>query len=79
VRLWRAQPGQGGNLSLVIGAGSLGWLQVISGEASVRGQAGDLPLRQGDGLGLASGALDQLVAGEQGADLLLFDLGQPAR
>ena len=77
VRLWRAHPGKGGNLSLVIGAGSLGWLQVISGEATVRGQAGDLPLRRGDGLGLASGALDLLVAGEQGADLLLFDLGQP--
>jgi hypothetical protein len=76
VRLWRAQPAAGDSLSLEIGAGSLGWLQLISGEASVRGQAGELGLQQGDGLGLASGALDQLVAGERGADLLLFDLGQ---
>ncbi|MFM9103142.1 MAG: pirin family protein [Cyanobium sp.] len=76
VRLWRAQPAAGDSLSLEIGAGSLGWLQLISGEASVGGQAGELGLQQGDGLGLASGALDQLVAGERGADLLLFDLGQ---
>ena len=77
VRLWRAQPACGQSLSLVIGAGNLGWLQLISGEATATGEAGQRALQQGDGLGFASGALAQLRAGSAGADLLLFDLGQP--
>jgi redox-sensitive bicupin YhaK (pirin superfamily) len=76
VRLWRAQPGAGSVLSLEIGAGSLGWLQVISGEATATGEAGDQVLQHGDGLGFASGALEQLVTAHGGADLLLFDLGR---
>ena len=76
VRLWRALPGAGDSLGLALSTASLGWLQVISGAATVRGEAGELPLRQGDGLGLVSGALEQLVADAPGADLLLFDLGQ---
>jgi redox-sensitive bicupin YhaK (pirin superfamily) len=77
VRLWRTQPGAGSNLSLQIGAGSIGWLQVISGETTAMGVAGDQVLQQGDGLGFAGGALDRLVTGQRGADLLLFDLGRP--
>jgi redox-sensitive bicupin YhaK (pirin superfamily) len=76
VRLWRAQPGAGSALSLEIGAGRLGWLQVISGETTATGEAGDQVLQHGDGLGFASGALEQLVTAHGGADLLLFDLGR---
>jgi hypothetical protein len=77
VRLWRAQPGAGSPLSLEIAAGSLGWLQVISGGITAMGQAADQPLQEGDGLGFVSGALHRLIPGERGADLLLFDLGRP--
>ena len=70
VRLWRAQPGGGADLSLAIAADSQGWLQVIGGS----GQADGHPLRQGDGLGFPAAALDSFVAGPDGADLLLFEL-----
>jgi redox-sensitive bicupin YhaK (pirin superfamily) len=77
VRLWRAQPEPGSSLILRIGAGSLGWLQVISGATTATGEAGDQVLREGDGLGFAGGTLDRLLTDQQGADLLLFDLGRP--
>jgi hypothetical protein len=70
VRLWRAQPDAGASLSLVIGAGGLGWLQLISGSGRADGQA----LQQGDGLGFAAGGVDRFIAGPGGADLLLFEL-----
>ena len=70
VLLWRAQPSEGETLSLAIGSGSQGWLQLISGEGAADGQA----LRQGDGVGFAAGRLGCFTAGPGGADLLLFDL-----
>ncbi|MFM9087446.1 MAG: pirin family protein, partial [Cyanobium sp.] len=70
VRLWRAQPGAGDTLSLAIGGGSQGWIQLISGA----GEADGLVLGQGDGLGYAAGTLEAFTAGPSGADLLLFEL-----
>jgi quercetin 2,3-dioxygenase len=77
VRLWRARPGAGHTLSLEIGAGHLGWLQLIGGEATAIGVGVEQRLGQGDGLGFAGAALERLEVGNQGADLLLFDLGAP--
>jgi quercetin 2,3-dioxygenase len=76
VRLWRAQPGPGDRLSLAIGAGSQGWVQLISGsgQAVLPGQGDGLSLGHGDGLGFEAGALTDFSAGEAGADLLLFEL-----
>ncbi len=80
VRLWRAQPGAGASLPLALGAGSQGWIQLISGAgqaqlpASADGVGSPFPLVQGDGLGFAAGALTAFQAGEAGADLLLFEL-----
>ena len=76
VRLWRAQPGPGECLSLAIGAGSQGWVQLISGsgQAGLPGQGNGLRLVQGDGLGFEAAALTDFSAGEAGADLLLFEL-----
>ncbi|MFM7465337.1 MAG: pirin family protein [Cyanobium sp.] len=70
VRLWRAKPGPGDTLSLGIGSGSQGWLQLIAGA----GEADGHPMVQGDGLGFAAGTLSAFMAGEGGADLLLFEL-----
>ena len=70
VRLWRAQPTVGGELPLKLSSGSSGWLQLISGSGTVEGQ----PLVAGDGLGFAAGTLDRFTAGEDGSDLLLFEL-----
>lgn len=50
--------------------GRLGWVQVVSGQISVNGQA----LFAGDGLGLRDETEIRLEAGEQAAELLLFDL-----
>jgi quercetin 2,3-dioxygenase len=76
VRLWRAQPGPGERLSLAIGAGSRGWVQLISGsgQAGLAGQQGEMELVQGDGLGFEAGALTAFRPGAAGADLLLFEL-----
>jgi redox-sensitive bicupin YhaK (pirin superfamily) len=70
VRLWRAQPGAGETLSLAIGSGSQGWVQLISGA----GEADGMALKQGDGLGYAAGSLEAFTAAPGGADLLLFEL-----
>lgn len=70
VRLWRAQPTGGATLSLALGSGSQGWIQLIAGEGDVDGQA----LHQGDGLGFSAGTLNAFTAGPVGADLLLFEL-----
>ena len=70
VRLWRARPEPGQALPLPVAADRAGWLQLIEG-----GITGPLPLRRGDGLGFQPGALKApLLAGETGADLLLFEL-----
>jgi redox-sensitive bicupin YhaK (pirin superfamily) len=84
VRLWRAQPQSGESLSLVIDAGSQGWLQLISGsgqvslssqrDAGAAAPNGKLALGRGDGLGFAAGALTTFQAEASGADLLLFEL-----
>jgi redox-sensitive bicupin YhaK (pirin superfamily) len=70
VRLWRAQPDAGQTLSLAIGSGSHGWIQLIDGAGGADGQ----PLQQGDGLGFAAGTLASFTAATTGADLLLFEL-----
>jgi hypothetical protein len=70
VRLWRGKPGAGDTLSLGIGSGSQGWLQLIAGA----GEADGHRMQQGDGLGYAAGTLSVFTAGEGGADLLLFEL-----
>ncbi len=70
VRLWRAQPNAGDTLSLAIGSGSQGWIQLIDGAGAADGQA----LRRGDGLGFNAGDLETFTAGAGGADLLLFEL-----
>jgi quercetin 2,3-dioxygenase len=70
VRLWRAQPGAGDTLSLAISSGSQGWLQLIAGS----GEVDRMALNQGDGLGYAAGPLEAFTAGDDGADLLLFEL-----
>lgn len=70
VRLWRAQPDAGQTLSLAIGSGSHGWIQLIDGAGEADGQA----LQQGDGLGFAAGTLASFTAATTGADLLLFEL-----
>jgi redox-sensitive bicupin YhaK (pirin superfamily) len=77
VRLWRARTAAGHTLSLEIGAGHLGWLQLIGGEATAIGEGVEQRLEQGDGLGFAGAGLERLEVGNQGADLLLFDLGRP--
>ncbi|MDH4405615.1 MAG: pirin family protein [Cyanobium sp. D14.bin.5] len=70
VRLWRAQPGAGETLSLALGTGRQGWIQLIDGA----GEANGHPLQQGDGLGYGAGKLEAFTAGSGGADLLLFEL-----
>ncbi len=70
VRLWRAQPAAGDRLSLALGTGSQGWIQLIDGG----GEADGHPLQHGDGLGYAAGKLEAFTAGPGGADLLLFEL-----
>ena len=70
VRLWRAQPGASETLSLALGAGRQGWIQLIDGA----GEAHGLPLQQGDGLGYGAGNLETFTAARGGADLLLFEL-----
>jgi hypothetical protein len=70
VRLWRAQPGAGETLSLALGTGRQGWIQLIDGA----GEANGHPLQQGDGLGYDAGKLEAFTAGSGGADLLLFEL-----
>ena len=70
VRLWRAQPGAGETLSLALGTGRQGWIQLIDGA----GEANGHPLQQGDGLGYGAIKLEAFTAGSGGADLLLFEL-----
>jgi len=70
VRLWRAQPTGGSTLSLALGSGSQGWIQLIEGAGHADGQA----LQRGDGVGFPAGTLETFTAGPVGADLLLFEL-----
>jgi redox-sensitive bicupin YhaK (pirin superfamily) len=70
VRLWRARPEAGLELSLALAPGSLGWIQVIAGSGLVENRS----LAEGDGLGFRAGALQRFVAASEGADLLLFEL-----
>jgi redox-sensitive bicupin YhaK (pirin superfamily) len=70
VRLWRARPGAGDRLSLALGSGSQGWIQLIAGAGEADGHA----LQRGDGLGFAAGQLEAFTAVTGGADLLLFEL-----
>ena len=78
VRLWRAKPQAGQRLSAVLQPSSLGWLQVISGSGALLlpANANPMALTQGDGIGFraSAGAAADVEAGDQGADLLLFEL-----
>lgn len=68
-RLYLSHLRAGQDIELPLGAGRLGWVQVVSGDLQVNGQA----LRTGDGLGAKQEALLRLRA-EQDSELLLFDL-----
>ncbi len=81
VRLWRACPGPGAQLALPLGPGRLGWIQVIAGSLAVQrdddpspANQASLSMAEGDGLGFHSGQIAHIMAGGQGADLLLFEL-----
>jgi len=89
VRLWRARPAAGASLVLPLQPGSLGWLQLISGEGRWSPAHPNAPkdpphappvaLGQGDGLGWQAATEAGTVAatwttGARGADLLLFEL-----
>jgi redox-sensitive bicupin YhaK (pirin superfamily) len=77
VRLWRAQPGPGSDLSVSLAPDRLGWLQVISGQVSVTGTEGvegPSHLGMGDGLGFTAGQVTRLQTTAEGVDLLLFEL-----
>ena len=80
VRLWRAQPQKGATLDLPLAADARGWLQLITGGGQLQpgSAAAAVHLKQGDGLGLSSGQGNSaslgFTAGDQGADLLLFEL-----
>ncbi|MEB3172461.1 MAG: pirin family protein [Cyanobacteriota bacterium] len=81
VRLWRAQPSRGVGLALPpLAPAAQGWLQLITGGGQLRlgAEAAALPLNRGDGLGFGTGQGEAASAwfepGDQGADLLLFEL-----
>lgn len=54
-----------------IAAGKHGWVQVARGSAVVNGEA----LAQGDGLAMSDEAEVSIAAGEDGAEVLFFELG----
>ncbi len=78
VRVWRGCPETGSSLPLPLAADGQGWIQMIAGELelSIQGPAGVRSgrLRQGDGLGLATGLSASIRALQPGTDLLCFEL-----
>jgi hypothetical protein len=70
VRLWRARPCAGDRLELGIDTDARGWLQLIDG----RGVAFGCSLERGDGVGFSPCPGEVFEAGENGADLLLFEV-----
>ncbi|WP_216900084.1 pirin-like bicupin family protein [Synechococcus sp. CCY 9618] len=70
IRLWRARPAAGDRLALGIASDARGWLQLIDGQGTAFGR----PLERGDGVGFPAGPGETFEAGENGADLLLFEL-----
>ena len=68
--LYSSRMTAGTGLQHPLKSGRLGWVQVISGQVSVNGQV----LATGDGLGLRDEAEIVLQAGDQAAELLVFDL-----
>ena len=76
VRLWRAQPKQGQDLTLPEESGDTLWLQLINGSVQLEGIDGDAPdaLHSGDGLGLRNQRNWTLTSQSDDADLLLFSL-----
>ncbi|MEB3332760.1 MAG: pirin family protein [Synechococcaceae cyanobacterium] len=79
VRLWRGRAAAASQLPLPPLAGPLGWIQLIEGRVSLEFKTGDHnsdpSLRAGDGLGFPAGAIRALDSGDDGTDLLLFELG----
>ena len=76
VRLWRAQPKQGQDLTLPEESGDTLWLQLINGSVQLEGIDGDAPdaLHCGDGLGLRNQRNWTLTSQSDDTDLLLFSL-----
>ena len=76
VRLWRAQPKQGQDLTLPEESGDTLWLQLINGSVQLEGIDGDAPdaHHSGDGLGLRNQRNWTLTSQSDDADLLLFSL-----
>ena len=76
VRLWRAQPKQGQDLTLPEESGETLWLQLINGSVQLEGIDGDAPdaLHCGDGLGLRNQRNWTLTSQSDDTDLLLFSL-----
>ena len=76
VRLWRAQPNQGQDLTLPEESGDTLWLQLINGSVQLEGIDGDAPdaLHSGDGLGLRNQRNWTLTSQSDDADLPLFSL-----
>jgi hypothetical protein len=78
LRLWRARARPGETLPIALGAGERAWIQMITGSADFRlaGEAQQIRLERGDGLGFQGASSDSAEAtvnpGAQGADLLLF-------
>jgi redox-sensitive bicupin YhaK (pirin superfamily) len=70
VRLWRARPCPGDRLELGIAAEASGWLQLIDGRGETFGRS----LERGDGMGFPPCPGAVFEAGDDGADLLLFEL-----
>ncbi|MCB1221102.1 MAG: pirin family protein [Planctomycetales bacterium] len=60
----------GHSLSMQLGSGRLGWLQIVSGSLLANGDE----LATGDGLALSAGETLELAAHEADAQLLFFDL-----
>ena len=76
VRLWRAQPKQGQDLTLPEESDDTLWLQLINGSVQLEGIDGDAPdaLHSGDGMGLRNQRNWTLTSQSDDADLLLFSL-----
>ena len=68
-RLYRATLAAGGSLELPLAAGRHGWVQAVSGDATL----GDLALAAGDGAAVSEASALRLTSVD-GAELLVFDL-----
>jgi len=70
VRIYRGELGQDESLSLPLTAERYGWLQLISGELTVK----DYSVQAGDGVAISREEALLVQTASQGAEFLLFDL-----